>query len=101
MHRNLGCACRQALASAHIERHAGPPPIVDVELESHISLSSGIQCNVRLVPVSRNFLSEHDPAAILASYYVLRRDGMDSLEQLRLFGAPRVGVEGDRRPPTH
>src|SRR5260370_42594354 len=78
LYRNLGRACRQALASAQIERHAGPSPIVDGELERQISFSPGIRRNVWLVPVSRNLLSAHAPTARLATDCVLRRDAMYS-----------------------
>ena len=102
LHRDLGRACRQVLAGAQIEWHAGPAPIVDAELERDIGFGCGIRRDVGLVPVVPNFSAEHHPAAVLAAHRILRRDGMDRLEQLRLLGAHGVGVERDRRlHPDH
>src|SRR6185312_7600456 len=71
--------------------------IVDTELEGDVCFGPGIGGDIGLLPIVRHFTTEDLPAAILTAYRVLRRDRIDRLEQFRLLGAYRVGVERGRR----
>ena len=93
LHRNFRGSGGKVLAGAQIERHTGPAPIIDAELERDIGFRCRIRRDVGLAPVIANVFAEHNTCPVLATHGILRRDRMNCLEQLRLLAAHGIRVE--------
>ena len=98
---DLGPAALQVFAGAQVERHAGPAPIVDLQLAARCRSRSSNSAP-RRVPGDKPGPACPDGAGIvLAAHGILqrapRRDRAYGLDDLGLLGADRVGIEGDRR----
>src|SRR6266436_3696825 len=98
---NLCRAPLQALSRPQIERHAGPAPVVDLQLQSNIGL--GVRCGRYLgfVAISRQSFLSRNPLAVLppngGGNYVLRVGNLNGMQDFRLLVAHRVGIKRDRR----
>ena len=79
---HLGRVDRQALAGADEERHVGPAPGVDVQLDRREGLDRRVARDARLVAV----------AAELPAHDVLGVERRDRLEHARLLVADRLDV---------
>ena len=96
-HGDLGASPGHALAGADVERHPGPAPVLDVELQGDVGLGDRILRDVRLVPVGGHVAPLRGAGRILAAHRVLRRDRLHGLGELGLLGAHGLRVEGVRR----
>jgi len=87
----------EALARPQIERHSGPAPVLDEELEGGERLGRRRGRNLRLIAVARRRLAVEGAWSVLAAYGVcqdlLGRHRADRLEDLDLLVANGVGVE--------
>ena len=72
MDRDLRPPRGQALARAQIERHAGPAPVVDAELERGVGFDRGAGSDVLLLPVAWNGAAKHRTRPILAANRIFR-----------------------------
>jgi hypothetical protein len=95
--RNLSELLREALSGSKIERHATPPPRIDLEFEADERRCSRIGSNVILIAIAGNGYSANRPSVVLAENDVLpsdRRNGFDHLDLLGpdLIGAPPKAI---------
>jgi hypothetical protein len=63
----------QALPGAYVERHAGPPPVVDVEPQCHERLHQAQRIDARLLAVPGHQLGRRAAPRVLAAH----RDPVD------------------------
>ena len=91
---------RESFPRADVERHAGPAPVVDVELEREVRLDVALGRDALLLPVAGNL----DPADLAACVSPPNDDAPelggiewpDRPQRLHLLVADRVGVERSR-----
>ena len=100
---DLGRALRKPLAGPHVERHAGPAPVVDGQPRGHVRLRLGLGVDVRLLAIPRYLGGGHPARAVLAADDVggvLRGTG-DRAQDLDLLVAQRIGLERRGRLHRH
>ena len=73
LHRDLGDALRQPLAGAQEERHAGPAPVVDRELQRDVGLGDRLRVDAFLLAVAVHHLAVALADAVLAAHRVRPR----------------------------
>ena len=102
---NLGLARRHGLARADIERHVGPAPIVDEQLQRDVGFRPALRVDVRRLPIGLHRFALDLPEDILAADGVTdrlrRRHAPDRFDDFGLLGAHRVGIERVRRLHRH
>src|SRR3954464_3671830 len=82
LHEDLGRGNRQFLAGPNVDRHAGPPPVVDRQLDRDEGLNGGVRTHTRDAAI----------ADVLPSHHVLRIERPNSLKQKRALIADRFVV---------
>ena len=99
--RDLGRSALHILAGAQVERHAGPAPIVDVQLAGNESLGRRIRRHIRFWRYARTCL----PSTVPASYWPRTASvsacagsiGLMACNDFGFLGADSIGIERDRR----
>ena len=84
-------ALGHALAGAQVERHAGPPPVVDLAPQRDERLGVGVRADAGLVEV----------AVVLPAHHLRRLDRAQRAEHLVLLLADRPRLERGRRLHRH
>src|SRR6266511_4124988 len=64
---NFGDSLLQPFAGANVERHAGPAPVVKVQLECGKGLSVGVRIYTWLFTIADDCLSQHKAWSVLSS----------------------------------
>src|SRR5258708_4022855 len=67
--RYLRIPLRQVLAGSDVEGHAGPAPIVDLELHGDIGLDARGWRHVRFLPIRLHHLAAHPARTVLAPHH--------------------------------
>src|SRR5258708_33580181 len=98
---NLCRAARKALSRTQVERHSGPAPVIDLELQCNIGF--GVRCwrDPGFVAISQQSFASGRPLAVLSADrsggYVLGIGNLNGMQNFRLLVADRVGIERDWR----
>ena len=98
---DLRIPLRHVLAGTEVEGHAGPAPVVDLELHRDIGLDVRIRRHIRLFPIGIHLLAQHCAGAILAAHRPCRLDGGHRGEHFGLLRADRSGIEARWRLHGH
>src|SRR5260221_13100757 len=89
------------LAGAQVKRNASPTPVVDLQLAGEEGLGIGVRSHVGLLAIRPHRRVQDRAGIILAAHGILERPpGLEwtyGLDNLRLLGPDRVGVERGRR----
>src|ERR1051325_3632448 len=98
---DLGRPLGQTFSGAQIERDIGPAPVIDREFQGNECFGIRIRRHIRLASIRGDALVSHESFAVLAAHHfrqhILRGGGRDGLQNLGLFSANCIGVEGYRR----
>ena len=101
MDGDIGHAFRQALAGADVERHIGPAPVVDENLQRGVGVDVRIGIDVHFLAIRDRLLAEDRAIGVLAANggigLVAARELAKRAQHFHLFVAHGVGFERDRR----
>jgi hypothetical protein len=90
----------EALAGAEIEGHAGPAPVIDLELEGDERFRVRFGSDVGLAAIADGRLAAGSAGTVLAAdrtgQHIFWVERLDRVENFRLLVADFVGVERDR-----
>ena len=70
---DLGVTRRQAFAGAHVERHVGPAPVVDMQLQRSESLGGGSGRDMRLVAVAGHGFTAQHAGTVLPAHRIAQQ----------------------------
>ena len=103
--RDLGALDAERLAGAQVERHAGPAPVVDGQLQRGIGLGGAAGLDVLGLAIVLDLGVADLAGAILPAHRILQRLrfalGLDRRQHVGLFRAHRMRVELGRRLHRH
>src|ERR1700722_8655600 len=95
--RDLSRSALHIFAGTQVERHAGPAPIVDVQLACNICLGRRIRRHIGFLPIRSNLFAENPAGVVLPAHdilgYLNSIEWLDGLNDLSLLGADLVGIE--------
>src|ERR1700687_1923755 len=98
---DFGGAPLEALAGAEIERHAGPAPVVNLQLHGDEGFGVGVWRDVGLAAIAHDWNSVDSAGTVLpanhAGEHVFGTERLDGMQDFGLLVAHFVGVEGDGR----
>src|SRR5258708_77018 len=91
----------EALSGAQVEGHAGPAPVVDLQLHGHERFRVGVPRDVGLAAIAVHGRAIDGAGTVLAANHagehVFGAERLDGVQHFGLFVAHFVGVKGDGR----